>query len=120
MDERIFKRLAMKDSFFFPTPDKVARIAMVYKLDNGKLTRSGAEILGGDPVRYRKGAKYPAPEFGLFSTASDLLAVYQMMLNGGSRGKGSGCSPRRRSKSCPACAPALLSRPATLPAGPTG
>ena len=39
--------------------------------------------LGGDPTQYRKGARYPAPEFGMYSTASDLFAFYQMMLNGG-------------------------------------
>src|SRR5688572_32077097 len=33
---------------------------------------------------YAKVAKYPGPEFGLYSTASDLAAVGQMMLNGGS------------------------------------
>jgi CubicO group peptidase (beta-lactamase class C family) len=83
MEERIFKPLGMKDSFFFPPQDKVSRISMVYKLDDGRLKRSGGDILGGDPSHYRKGARYPAPEFGLYSTASDLLSVYQMMLSGG-------------------------------------
>jgi len=83
ISERILKPLGMKDSFYFPPPDKIDRIAMVYRHENGKLVRAGAEILGGDPALYRKGAKYPAPEFGLYSTAEDLSHFYQMMLNGG-------------------------------------
>ncbi|MGH9720464.1 MAG: serine hydrolase domain-containing protein [Bryobacteraceae bacterium] len=83
LEDRIFRPLAMKDSFFFPPPDKIDRIAMVYRLENGKLKRAGSDILGGDPALYRKGAKYPAPEFGLYSTAADLRAIYEMMLNGG-------------------------------------
>jgi CubicO group peptidase (beta-lactamase class C family) len=80
---RIFGLLGMKDSFFFPTPDKIGRIALVYNRTAGKLARADASILGGDPAQYRHGAKYPAPEFGLYSTASDLAAFYQMMLNAG-------------------------------------
>jgi CubicO group peptidase (beta-lactamase class C family) len=83
LSERIFQPLGMKDSFLFVPPDKIDRIAMVYKRAEGKLVRSGSEILGGDPSQYRKGAKYSAPEFGMYSTASDLAALYQMMLNGG-------------------------------------
>lgn len=79
----IFRPLGMKDSFFFAPPEKTGRIAMVYKTVGGKLVRAGGDILGGDPAQYRHGSKYPAPEFGLYSTASDLAAFYQMMLNGG-------------------------------------
>ncbi len=83
IEERIFRPLGMKDSFFFASPERLERIAMVYKIENGKLKRSGADILGGDPAQYRRGARYPAPEFGLYSTAHDLSLFYQMMLNGG-------------------------------------
>lgn len=91
IESRILAPLQMKDSFFFPTADKISRIAMVYKLVNlpfllssyDRLERSGAEILGGDPALYRKGAKYPAPEFGMFSTATDLWHFYEMMRNHG-------------------------------------
>ncbi len=82
--ERILDPLSMKDSFYFPPAAKIPRIAMVYKHEHGKLVRGGPDILGGDPALYRKGAKYPAPEFGLYSTAEDLSHFYQMMLNGGS------------------------------------
>lgn len=84
MKERLFRPLEMKDSFFFPPADKQNRIAMVYQRKDGKLVLSGDDILGGDPALMRKGAHYPAPEWGLYSTAADLDSVYQMMLNGGS------------------------------------
>jgi CubicO group peptidase (beta-lactamase class C family) len=88
IDERILKPLGMKDSFYFPDAARIPRIAMLYRADNGRLVPPGANVLGGDPTLYRKGAKYPAPEYGLYSTATDLAAFYEMMLNGGTyRGK---------------------------------
>jgi CubicO group peptidase (beta-lactamase class C family) len=75
--ERVFMPLGMKDSFFFIPPEKQNRVAPVYRFQNGKLSRW--EELEG----YAKSAKYPAPEFGMYSTASDLAALCQMMLNGG-------------------------------------
>jgi CubicO group peptidase (beta-lactamase class C family) len=79
----ILEPLGMKDSFFFPPPDKIARIAMVYTSKDGKLVRAPATILGGDPAKYRQGAVFPAPGWGLYSTAEDLLHLYRMMLNDG-------------------------------------
>ncbi|HKO97427.1 MAG TPA: serine hydrolase domain-containing protein [Pyrinomonadaceae bacterium] len=75
--ERIFDPLGMKDSFFFVPADKQNRIASMYRLQDGKLNR-WAEIEG-----YIRNAKYPGPEFGMYSTAPDLFALCQMMLNGG-------------------------------------
>ncbi|MDE3198948.1 MAG: beta-lactamase family protein [Acidobacteriota bacterium] len=83
IETRILAPLGMKDSFFFPPRDKIARIALVYQTSGGKPARAGDHILGGDPTLYRKGAIYPAPEWGLYSTAEDLARFYQMMLNGG-------------------------------------
>ncbi len=80
---RILEPLGMTSTFFFPPQDKKDRIALVYHHANGKLVRSGGEILAGDPTLYRAGAKYPAPEFGLYSTATDLFQFYLMLLNGG-------------------------------------
>jgi CubicO group peptidase (beta-lactamase class C family) len=80
---RIFVPLGMKDSFIFPPADKTARIATVYNMKEGRLVPGGPSTLGGDSKRYRPGAKYSAPEFGLYSTATDLFAFYQMMLNNG-------------------------------------
>ena len=81
--EHILQPLGMKDSFFFPPADKISRIAMVYAQKDGKLLRSPASILGGDPAKYRQGAVFPAPGWGLYSTAEDLLHLYRMMLNDG-------------------------------------
>jgi CubicO group peptidase (beta-lactamase class C family) len=80
---RILDPLGMKSTFFFAPENMKERIALVYKHRDGKLIRSGAEILAGDPALYRAGARYPAPEFGLYSTAPDLFRFYQMLLNGG-------------------------------------
>jgi CubicO group peptidase (beta-lactamase class C family) len=80
---RILDPLGMKSSFFFAPDNMKGRIAFVYHHANGKLVRSGAEILAGDPAQYRPNAKYPGPEFGLYSTAPDLFRFYQMLLNGG-------------------------------------
>jgi CubicO group peptidase (beta-lactamase class C family) len=81
--EHILQPLGMKDSFFFPPADKISRIAMVYEQQDGKLVRSPASILGGDPAKHRQGAVFPAPGWGLYSTAEDLLHLYRMMLNDG-------------------------------------
>jgi CubicO group peptidase (beta-lactamase class C family) len=81
--ERILRPLKMQDSFFFPPPDKTSRIAMVYVGKDGNLVRAPGSILGGDPSKYRQGAVFPAPGWGLYSTAEDLLHLYRMMLNGG-------------------------------------
>jgi CubicO group peptidase (beta-lactamase class C family) len=82
----ILEPLGMPDTFYFPSDDKKARIALVYRHTDEKLVRAGDEILAGDPTKYRQGAKYPAPEFGLYSTAPDLFKFYQMLLNGGEYG----------------------------------
>ena len=74
--KRIFEPLGMKDSFSFPPDDKKDRIAQVY------MTQGGSRKPMGDAI-YRKGAKYPMPEGGLYSTAQDLANFYQMMLDGG-------------------------------------
>lgn len=83
IESRILRPLGMKDSFFYPPAEKAARIAMVYVQKDGKLVRAPGSILGGDPAKYRKGAVFPAPGWGLYSTAEDLLHVYRMMLNNG-------------------------------------
>ncbi len=81
--DRILRPLGMKDSFFYPPAEKVARIAMVYVQKEGKLVRAPGTILGGDPAKHREGAVFPAPGWGLYSTAEDLLVLYRMMLNDG-------------------------------------
>src|SRR5215831_10369374 len=84
----LLKPLAMNDSFFFLPADRQNRLAALYaEGTNGRLRKLGGSdssyLLGGDPATMRHGAKYPAPEFGLYSTASDMARFYQMFLNGG-------------------------------------
>ncbi|HEY0005909.1 MAG TPA: serine hydrolase domain-containing protein, partial [Pyrinomonadaceae bacterium] len=75
--ERIFDPLGMKDSFFFIPAGKLERVASIYRMQDGKLKK-------WEEIRdYSKNAKYPGPEFGMYSTAEDLAALCQMMLNGG-------------------------------------
>ena len=77
MKERIFSPLGMKDSFFFVPAEKQNRVASMYRVRDGKLER------WEELETHARTARYPAPEFGMYSTASDLAAVCQMMLNGG-------------------------------------
>jgi CubicO group peptidase (beta-lactamase class C family) len=73
---RIFDPLGMKDSFFYLPEDRRPRLASNYTLTAGKLEKTTADI-------YRKGSKYPMPEGGMYSTAADMAAFYQMLLDGG-------------------------------------
>jgi len=77
LEERLFKPLGMKDTFFYPDPEQKKRVATLYKKDKDKLARS--ENFLGDAV----GGKFPLPAGGMFSTAPDMLKFYQMMLNKG-------------------------------------
>ena len=72
MAERVFQPLAMKDTFFVVPPDKRNRVAAVYTYESDGLKRATLNP-----------PKYPAPEGGLLSTASDLARFHQMMLNKG-------------------------------------
>ena len=54
-----------------------------YILKDGKPLKYTADPLGEGAMKFRVGAKYPLPEGGLYSTATDLFILYQMMLNRG-------------------------------------
>ena len=77
MERRIFEPLEMRDSSFFTNRAKVERIPTMYTDQDGHLAKDVMDVT-------RPGQKYPGPEFGLFSTARDLLHFCQMMLNRGS------------------------------------
>jgi CubicO group peptidase (beta-lactamase class C family) len=84
VQSRILGPLGMTDSFLFPPEAKKSRIAMVYMPGpDGRLVLARDKAQGGDPARYRAGAKYAGPELALFSTASDLYRFYQMLANKG-------------------------------------
>ena len=73
---RICAPLGMKDSFFFLPQDRRSRLASLYTYTDGKLIKSENDTS-------RKGARYPMPEGGMYSTAEDMAAFYQMMLTKG-------------------------------------
>ena len=83
MVDRLWTPLGMKDTFLFPPDGKKPRIAAVHATKDGKLGHADGSILGGDALMLRPGAKYPAPEFGAYSTAADLFAFYEMTRNNG-------------------------------------
>lgn len=84
LKQRLWEPLGMKDTFLFPPEDKKPRIAANHATRDGKLGYADpARTLGGEARHHRAGAKYPAPEWGAYSTATDLLAFYEMMRNGG-------------------------------------
>jgi CubicO group peptidase (beta-lactamase class C family) len=79
----LLEPLGMADTYFSVPENERDRLAYVYKHVDGKLVLAGPGVLGGDSTKFRPNQKYPAPEFGLYSTAADLLRFYQMLLNGG-------------------------------------
>ena len=83
LDKMIFKPLGMNDTFIYPPKEKFNRMPTAYILKNGKPLKYTSDPLGEGVMKFRENAKYPLPEGGLYSTASDLFAIYQLMLNGG-------------------------------------
>jgi CubicO group peptidase (beta-lactamase class C family) len=90
---RIFDPLGMKDTYFYPPDDKVARLATVYTYYDGKgLARfPDAPIVEGTE-HYTADYPYKGPKklfsggAGLCSTAMDYARFCQMMLGGGKLG----------------------------------
>ena len=91
---RILDPLGMKDTYFFPPDDKLARLAAVYTYDDGKgLARfpDGAFLKDG-PEHYTADYPYNGPKklfsggAGMSSTAMDYARFCQMFLNGGKLG----------------------------------
>ncbi len=76
--ERLFAPLGMVDTTFYPTPEQMKRVAIVYDRKEGKLVEMPSSRTAPDPAKNR-----PSPAGGLFSTAPDLARLYQMMLHRG-------------------------------------
>jgi CubicO group peptidase (beta-lactamase class C family) len=76
-EERIFRPLKMTDTGFFLPPEKLPRLATVYGIEQGQLTRTdqGAYVEG--PRKCFSGGA------GLLSTTSDYARLLQLLLNGG-------------------------------------
>ena len=79
----ILDPLGMTDTSFSLPVEKRSRLAFVYTHRDGKLVLAGPGVLAGDSTKFRPNQKYPAPEYGLYSTAADLAKFYQMLLDGG-------------------------------------
>jgi CubicO group peptidase (beta-lactamase class C family) len=81
LQKRIFDPLGMKDTGFYLTDAQLPRLAKSYALDNGTLSEVTIAFLNGRSPTDR--GRYPAPNGGLFSTASDYTRFCRMLLNGG-------------------------------------
>jgi len=87
---RIFKPLGMKDTFFFIPEGKLSRLATVYRPDQEDgISRLPETPVGDAPFVYSASYPYRGPRSyfsgggGLCSTISDYVRFCQMMLNGG-------------------------------------
>jgi len=83
LEQRIFKPLGMTDTYVYPPKEKFNRMPTAYILRDGKPVKYTDDPLGEGKMKFREGAKYPLPEGALYSTATDLNLIYQLMLNGG-------------------------------------
>ena len=92
LQDRLLQPLGMKDTYFFPPADKVARIATAYAYDEQKGLRpilDGQVIGPAGEFQYTADYPYRGPQTyfsgggGLCSTAEDYYRFCQMMLNGG-------------------------------------
>ncbi len=76
----VFDPLGMKDSFVLPRADAWDRVASTYERSEGALRKSS--FYDVSTMQWLHGS-YPRPSWSMFSTASDVFALYQMLLNGG-------------------------------------
>lgn len=81
LKQRVFDPLGMKDTTFYPSTEQMQRAAITYEKKEDKLSAVATSIIGPP-----KNAKFPIPAGGLYSTASDLANLYQMMLRRGTAG----------------------------------
>jgi CubicO group peptidase (beta-lactamase class C family) len=80
LQNNFFTPLGMVDTTFYPDPAQQARLATVYKKEADQLI---PDKLPADFSPTNIG-HYPAPNGGLFSTASDFARFCRMMINDGS------------------------------------
>lgn len=92
LEQRVFKPLGMNDTYFFLPPEKVARLAAVYRpvsKENGGLEKYGDKPYDFGPLTFSASYPYSGPMSyysggaGLVSTAADYWRFLQMTLNGG-------------------------------------
>jgi CubicO group peptidase (beta-lactamase class C family)/glyoxylase-like metal-dependent hydrolase (beta-lactamase superfamily II) len=85
LKRRLFDPLGMKDTTFYLTEEQLPRLAKSYRrTDKGDLEATDIRFLNGkSPTSLDR---FPAPNGGLFSTASDYARFCQMVLRGGELG----------------------------------
>jgi CubicO group peptidase (beta-lactamase class C family)/glyoxylase-like metal-dependent hydrolase (beta-lactamase superfamily II) len=85
LQRRLFDPLGMKDTTFYLTEQQLPRLARSYRrTDKGELEATDISFLNGkSPTSLDR---FPAPNGGLFSTASDYARLCQMVLRGGELG----------------------------------
>jgi CubicO group peptidase (beta-lactamase class C family) len=76
---RIFDPLGMVDTTFYPTPDRMKRLAMTYSKDG-----EGLRPIASAKVAPKAGERPPSPAGGLYSTGPDYARVCRMTLGRGS------------------------------------
>ncbi len=82
LQKHFFDPLNMKDTTFYPTAEQAARIATSYeRTPDGTLNPATVYLLHGMDVTSRD--RYPAPNAGLYSTATDYALFARMILNNG-------------------------------------
>ena len=91
LKERILAPLEMTDTDFYVPPEKQARLAACYALDE-----KGSVVLYDDPAksRYRAPPAFVSGGGGLVGTAADYLKFCQMLLGGGAANGHRFLSPR--------------------------
>ena len=87
MQKKIFDPCGMVDTTFWPSEDQANRVASIYSIDDNKELKELKEFPSF--IKFLNGglsnkSRTPYPAGGLFSTAEDVTAFYQMTLNGGS------------------------------------
>jgi CubicO group peptidase (beta-lactamase class C family) len=79
LKKRVFDPLGMSDTAFYPTPEQIKRLAVIYgKGKNGPLVPSPNSLIALPPQ-----PKHPIPAGGLVSSGADLARLYRMMLHKG-------------------------------------
>jgi CubicO group peptidase (beta-lactamase class C family) len=78
LKERLFDPLGMVDTTFYPSPEQMRRVAVIYDREADSL-----RPLPSSRSAPKAGVRYPSPAGGLFATAPDLARLYRMMLNRG-------------------------------------
>jgi CubicO group peptidase (beta-lactamase class C family) len=77
LEQHFFEPLGMKDTYFFPPGEKLARLATLYTLTDSGLKRSPAQFGA------HHGPQIPMPAGGIVSTAEDIFRFNMMMRNKG-------------------------------------